>query len=350
MQSFNINGKKIGKEQPVLIVAEISANHAQNFKKAVSLIKKAKEAGADAVKFQAYSPDTMTIDANNKYFNIKHHKWGGQTLYQLYQKSHTPRHWFKKLKKVSDELGILFFATAFDKSSVDFLEDLNVSVHKIASFEMVDIPLIEYAAKTKKPLIISTGMGTLSEIKEAVNTARRAGAKDIILLKCVSNYPAKSENMNLKTIPYMKKLFGCPVGLSDHTLESGVSVAAVTLGACLVEKHFVLSRMDETPDAFFSIEPEELRLLVRNIRVAEKALGKIHLGMTADEKRNRVFRRSLFAVRDIKKGEMFSEENIRSIRPSNGLKPKYLKDVIGKKAKKTLRRGTPLSWSCICKS
>jgi len=335
------------KRDSVLIVAEISANHAQDFKKAVSLIRKAKESGADAVKFQAYSPDTMTFDADNRYFVIKHHKWGGQTLYQLYQKAYTPWHWFKKLKRVSDDLGLLFFATAFDKSAVDFLEGLNVSVHKIASFELVDLPLIEYAAKTKKPLIISTGMGTPAEIREAVNAARRAGAKDITLLKCVSSYPAKCENMNLKTIPYMEKLFGCPIGLSDHTLVNGVSVAAVSLGACLIEKHLTLSRKDKTPDAFFSTEPEELKLLVRDIRAAEKALGKVFFGISADERMSRVFRRSLFAVKDIRKGEIFTEENIRSIRPANGLEPKYLKSIIGRKSKKNIMRGNPLKKSLI---
>ena len=340
---IKIGDRIIGRNQSIFIVAEISANHGQNFNRAVTLIEKAKECGADAVKFQVYTPDILTIDVDNKYFRIKHPKWGGQTLYQLYKKAYTPWHWFKKLKKVSDDLGLLFFATAFDKTGVDMLEELNVFIHKIASFELIDLPLIEYAAKTKKPLIISTGMGTLSEIKEAVITARSAGAKNIILLKCVSNYPAKAENMNLRTIPYMKKLFGCSVGLSDHTLESGVSLAAVTLGACLIEKHFTLLRTDKTPDAFFSIEPEELKLLVRNIRIVEKAIGKIHCGVTADEKRNRVFRRSLFAVKDIKKGEMFSEENIRSIRPGYGLKPKYLYEILGKKAKKNIKKGIPLT-------
>ncbi len=335
------------RDSGVTVVAEISANHAKDFKKAVSLIKKAKACGVDAVKFQTYTPDTITIDVRNKYFKVKHPVWGGQTLYDLYKKAYTPWSWFKRLKQVCDDLGIAFFSTAFDKTSVDFLETLNVAVHKISSFELVDLPLIRYAAKTKKPLIISTGMGTLSEIKEAVSTARKAGAKDIILLKCVSNYPAKPENMNLKTIPYMKEVFDCPVGLSDHTLANEVSVASVAWGACLVEKHFTLSRTDKTPDAFFSLEPDELKQLVCSIRVVEKAMGKVHFGGSADEKKSRAFRRSLFAVRDIRKGEIFSEENIRSIRPSNGLAPKYLKDLIGKKAKKSMKKGTPLRWSHI---
>jgi pseudaminic acid synthase len=331
----------------VFIIAEISANHGQNFNRAVALIKKAKECGADAVKFQAYTPDTLTINADNKYFRIKHPQWGGQTLYELYKKAYTPWKWFKKLKKVADDLGILFFATAFDRTSVDFLEGLNVRFHKISSFELVDLPLIEYVAKTKKTLILSTGMATLSEIKEAVNTARSAGTKEIVLLKCVSSYPARPEEMNLKTIPHMKELFGCPVGLSDHSLGIGVSVCAVALGADVIEKHFILSRKIETPDNFFSIEPRELKELVENIRIAEKALGKVHYEPTEDEKKSRIFRRSLFVVKGIKKGQVFSPENVKSIRPSDGLKPKYIAAILGKKAKRDIKKGTPLSWDLI---
>jgi pseudaminic acid synthase len=329
------------------IVAEISANHGQSFKRAVALIKKAKEAGADAVKFQCYTPDTLTINCNNKYFRIKHPKWGGQTLYQLYQKAYTPWDWFKELKKITEDLGLVFFATAFDKTAVDFLEDLDVPIHKIASFELVDLPLIEYIAKTKKPLILSTGMATLKEIEEAVDTAKKAGAKDIILLKCVSSYPARPEEMNLRTIPDMAKRFNLPVGLSDHTIGIATSIAAVCLGAKLVEKHFCLSRKIETPDSFFSLEPKEFKLLVENIRIVEKALGKVHYGLTEEEKRSRVFRRSLFIIKDVKKNEKFTEENIKSIRPSFGLPPKYLYEVIGKKAKKNIKKGTPLRWDMI---
>jgi len=330
-----------------LIVAEISANHGQSFKRAVALIKKAKEAGADAVKFQCYTPDSLTINCDNEYFRIKHPKWGGQTLYQLYQKAYTPWDWFKKLKKIAEDLGLVFFATAFDKKSVDFLEELDVPIHKIASFELVDLPLIEYIAKTKKPLILSTGMATLKEIKEAVETAKKAGAKDIILLKCVSSYPARPEEMNLRTIPDMAKRFNLPVGLSDHTIGVATSIAAVCLGAKLVEKHFCLSRKIETPDSFFSLEPKEFKLLVENIRIVEKALGKVHYGLTEEEKRSRVFRRSLFIIKDVKKNEKFTEENIKSIRPSFGLPPKYLYEVIGKKAKKNIKKGTPLRWNMI---
>ena len=330
------------KPKTCFIVAEISANHGQDFNRAVALIKKAKECGADAVKFQTYTPDTLTIDVNNKYFRIKHPKWKGQTLYQLYKKAYAPWSWFKKLKKIADDLGIIFFSTAFDKTSIDFLEELRVPFHKIASFELVDLPLIEYAAKTKKPLILSTGMATLSEIKEAVDTAERAGSQQIVLLKCVSSYPAKPQEMNLKTIAHMQKLFACPVGLSDHTLGIAVSIAAVCLGACLIEKHFTLSRRIETADNFFSIEPKELSELKQSIIIVERALGRVRYRLTDEEKKTKIFRRSLFTVRDIKKGELLTEDNVKSIRPADGLKPKYLEMILRRKAKVKIKRGMPL--------
>ncbi|MFA5238568.1 MAG: pseudaminic acid synthase [Phycisphaerae bacterium] len=335
------------KNNSVLVVAEVSANHGQNFKRAVAMIKKAKECGADAVKFQAYTPDTITIDCGNKYFRIKHPKWGGQTLYELYKKAYTPWEWLKKLKKIADDSGILFFATAFDKTSVDFLEELNVPLHKISSFELVDLPLIEHAAKTKKPLMMSTGMADVGEIQEAVAVAKGAGAKEIILLKCVSNYPARPEEMNLRAIPHMKKFFNCPVGLSDHSLGIGASICAVALGADVIEKHFTLSRKIKTADNFFSIEPDELKELVENVRIAEKALGKAQHKLTEDEKKSRIYRRSLFVVKDIEKGQIFSSENIKSIRPAGGLKPGYTDMVLGRKAKVNIKRGTPLSRDLI---
>jgi pseudaminic acid synthase len=344
---FAIGNTKIGTGYATYVIAEISANHNRDFSKAVALIKKAKECGANAVKFQAYTPDTLTINVDNKHFRIKHPKWRGQTLYELYKKAYTPWKWFKKLKKVADDLGILFFATAFDKTSVDFLEELNVRLHKISSFELIDLPLIEYAAKTKKPLILSTGMATVLEIKEAVDTAKRAGAKKIILLRCVSSYPVKPEEMNLRTIPDMKKLFSCPVGLSDHSLGIGAAICAVALGASVVEKHFTLSRKLKTPDSFFSIEPEELKELVTNIRIAEKASGRVHYGLTEGERQCKVARRSLFAVENIKQGGFFTEENVKSIRPAYGLKPKYIATILGKKAKRDIKKGTPLSWDLI---
>ncbi|MBN1392873.1 MAG: pseudaminic acid synthase [Sedimentisphaerales bacterium] len=331
----------------ILIVAEVSANHGQNFKRAAAMIKEAKKCGADAVKFQAYMPDTLTIDCSSKYFRIKHPKWRGQTLYELYKKAYIPWEWLRKLKKVADDSGILFFATAFDKTSVDFLEELNVRFHKISSFELVDLPLIEYAARTKKPLMISTGMADAGEIREAIAVARKGGAKEIILLKCVSNYPARPEEMNLRAIPHMEKLFGCPIGLSDHSIGIGASICAAALGASVIEKHFTLSRKIKTPDSFFSIEPRELKELVENIRIAEKALGEIEHNLTKEEKKSRVFRRSLFAVKDVKKGEIFSLENVQSIRPAYGLEPKHISKILGRKAKRDIKRGTPLNWGLI---
>ena len=330
-----------------LIVAEVSANHQQDFEKAVQLIKVAKACGADAVKFQAYEPETLTIDANNGYFQVIHPEWGGQTLYQLYKKAYTPLYWLKDLKRIADKEKIVFFATAFDKRTVDLLEDIDVPFHKIASFELVDLSLVEYAAKMKKPLILSTGMATLNEIRQAVNIAKNAGAKDIVLLKCVSSYPAKPEEMNLSTIADMKKKFSCQIGLSDHTLGTAVSVAAVCLGAKVIEKHFTLSRRIKTPDSFFSIEPAELKELVSNVRLAEKAIGHVHYGLTAEEKGNLIFRRSLFAVEDIKSGEIITERNIRSIRPGNGAAPKYYKTLLGKKARTDIKKGTPLKLDMV---
>ncbi len=329
-------------ERKVFLAAEISANHGQSLQRAIRLIHKAKECGADAVKFQTYTPDTLTLDCDNKYFRIHHPRWGGQTLYQLYKKAYTPWSWFKRLKKTADAAGLAFFSTAFDKTSVDFLEDLGVFCHKIASFELVDLPLIEYAAKTKKPLILSTGMATLKEIREAVTAARTSGAKDITLLKCVSSYPAKPEAMNLRTIPDLRERMRLPVGLSDHTLGIAASVAAVVLGVTFIEKHFTLSRKIKTPDSFFSLEPHELKDLVVNVRLVEQSLGRVHYGLTEDEKKNSVFRRSLFAVRDVAKGEVFTEENLRSIRPAGGLAPKFAGKLLGKRANRYVKRGTPM--------
>jgi len=338
---------KFNNNNSVFIIAEVSANHGQDLNRAIEMIKVAKECGADAIKFQAFTPDTITINCNNKYFQIEHPQWGGQTLYELYKKAYTPWKWFKKLKKIADDVGIIFFATVFDKSSVDLLEEINVSVHKIASFELVDLPLIEYAAKTKKPLIMSTGMATIDEIKEAVIVAKKAGAKDIILLKCVSSYPADPKEMNLLTIPNMQKKFKCPIGLSDHTLGTAVSIAAVALGAKIIEKHFTLSRKIETPDSFFSIEPQELKELVDNVRIAEKALGEVHYGLTKQEKKSKVFRRSLFVVKDIKKGEKFTEGNVHSIRPGYGLHTRHMKQIVGRHASRDIKSGSPIVWDVL---
>jgi len=329
------------------IVAEISANHGKSLRRAVSLIKQAKACGADAVKFQTYTPDSLTIDSDRKYFRVKHPKWGGQSLYKLYGSAYTPWHWFKKLKKAADDEGITFFSTAFDYAAVDLLEELDVPAHKIASFELSDTGLIEAMARTRKPLILSTGGSTAAEIKEAITTAENAGAKDIILLKCVSAYPTRPEDTNLRTIPDMVRRFGLPVGLSDHSLGIGAPIAAVALGAVMIEKHFTLSRKIETADNFFSMEPAELKQLVEGVRVAEQALGKVFYGMTDREKKGSQSRRSLFVVKDIKAGEVFTGQNVRSIRPSNGLPPKYLKRILGKKASRRVSRGTPLAWGMI---
>jgi len=342
--------KRTGKNKGhTYIIAEISANHCQNFRRAVNLIKKAKACGVDAVKFQTYTPDSLTIDHDNKYFKIRHPKWGGQTLYELYKKAYTPWKWFGRLKKAADHLGIDFFSTAFDKQAVDLLEGLNVGMHKIASFELVDLDLIEYAAGTGKPIIMSTGMASIAEIKDAMDTARKAGAKDITLLKCVSSYPTEPEDMNLATIPDMKKRFNCSVGLSDHTLGIGVAVAAVTLGATVVEKHFTDCQSSSSPDSFFSLTPSDMRSMVDSIRTAEKSIGNVYYGISKKEKTSRVFRRSLFAVRDIKKGERFTENNIRSIRPAYGLSPKHIKKVLGKKAARNIPKGSPLKKYMIAK-
>ncbi len=346
--SFEIAGHKIGENAPVFIVAEISANHNQDFKQAVNLIEAIKQAGADAVKIQTYTPETLTIDCDNEFFSIgKGLPWEGQTLYKLYGEAYTPWDWQPKLKEIAEGLGLTFFSTPFDHTAVDFLEELEVPAYKIASFEIVDLPLLKKVAQTGKPVILSTGMSTLAEIDEAVRTLRDSGANQIALLKCTSAYPAVPEEMNLNSIPYLAKEFNLPVGLSDHTLSSMVPVAAVALGACIVEKHFTLSRKMKGPDSFFSLEPEEFKQTAEAIRTTEKALGTVSFILQEREKASRVFRRSIFTVRNIKKGETFSIDNIRIIRPGNGLHPRCLERVLGRRAVKDIPRGTPLDWNLI---
>ena len=347
MNHIQINGRRIGPGFPAYVIAEISANHGQSFEKAVEIMKAAKAAGADAVKLQTYTPDTITIDCGNKYFMIKGTIWNGRNLYKLYGEAYTPWDWQPKLKKIADKLKIDLFSTPFDFSSVDFLEKMNVPAYKIASFELVDIPLIRKVARLGKPVIMSTGMATMQEIREAVRAVKSEGNNQIALLKCTSEYPADPRDMNLKTIPDMQKRFGAVVGISDHTLGIAASVAAVTLGACIIEKHLTISRKEPGPDISFSLEPSELKELVDEVRTVESALGKISYSFSEKEKATRVFRRSLFAVKDIKKGEKFSPENIRSIRPGYGLAPKYYDMVIGKTAKKDIKFGTPLSLTLI---
>ena len=347
-QIVKINDRCIGGGNPTYIVAELSANHRQQFDEAVELIRKAKEVGADAVKLQTYTPDTITIKSDAPEFRIDSGTpWDGKTLYDLYSEAYMPWEWQPKLKKVAEDLGIDLFCTPFDKTAVDFLEEVGVPAYKVASFEIVDIPLIEYVASKGKPVIISTGMATLDEIDEAVQAARGAGASQIALLKCTSAYPALPEEMNLCTIPHLTETFGVPVGLSDHTLGITVPAAAVALGACIIEKHFTLSRSTPSPDSAFSLEPQEFRAMVEAVRTVEKALGNVYYRSVKQEAKSRVFRRSLFVVRDVKAGEMFSEENVRSIRPGHGLPPKYLKDVLGCRAAKDIKRGTPVAWELV---
>ena len=325
----------------------MSANHNQDFDKAVKIIEAAKEAGADAIKLQTYTPETITIDCDNEFFRIKGTMWEGKTLYELYGEAYTPWEWQPKLKQVADKLGLHLFSSPFDHTAVDFLEDMNVPAYKVASFELVDIPLLRKIAETGKPIIISTGMASLSEIDEAVHTVRNAGATQVALLKCTSAYPALPEEANLNTIPHLAQTFGVVAGLSDHTLGSAVAVASIALGACIVEKHFTLSRNNPGPDISFSMEPEEFKAMVEDIRTVEKALGKVSYDITEKQKDSCVFRRSLYAVKDIKKGEKFTEENIRSIRPGDGLHTRYLKYVLRRKAKKNIEKGTPLKWDLI---
>lgn len=346
--NITIDNRNVGYRKPVYIIAELSANHNQDFKQAVQLIKAAKETGADAIKLQTYSPDTMTIDCDNEYFRIgKGTIWEGKNLYKLYQEAYTPWEWQPKLKQVAHDHGLAFFSTPFDKTAVDFLETMDVPAYKIASFELVDIPFIQYVSKTGKPIIMSTGMATLAEIDEAVTAARNAGCKELALLKCTSAYPADPAEMNLLTIPHMAEAFDLPVGLSDHSLGIAIPVAAVTLGACIIEKHFTLSRSVPGPDSAFSLEPLEFKHMVESIRIAEKALGKVNYAVTNKEAASRVFRRSLFVVKDVKAGEIFTTDNVRSIRPGNGISTKFLSVILGKTARQDIEAGSPLCWNMV---
>ena len=348
---FEIAGRRIGVEHPVYIVAEVSANHNQEFQRAVELIHSAKEVGADAVKLQTYTPDTITISSDHECFRIGGGTlWDGRTLHDLYQEAYTPWEWQLKLKAAADEIGIHFFSSPFDGSAVDFLESINVPAYKLASCELVDLPLIQKLGSTGKPLIMSTGMASIEEIEEATATARTAGAKQIALLKCTSAYPAPADEMNLRTIPELARRFRVPVGLSDHTKGIAVPVAAVALGACIIEKHLTLSRASGGPDAEFSLEPNEFKEMIEVVRVVEKSLGSPQFGPTPHEKTSHRFRRSLFVVRNMEEGEVFSTENVRSIRPAAGLHTRYLPQVLGKWSRRPIARGTPLTWDLIDES
>jgi N-acetylneuraminate synthase len=326
----------------------MSANHQQDFDKAVEILHAARQAGADAVKLQTYTADTLTIDSRREPFIIgPGSPWEGRRLYELYQEAATPWEWQPKLTVIADELELDLFSTPFDATAVEFLEQMDVPAYKIASFEIVDLALIRRVAETGKPLVMSTGMATLEEIGEAVETARQAGNEQLVLLKCTSAYPAPPEEMHLRAIPKLALAFQTPVGLSDHTLGIAVPAAAVALGARLIEKHLTLSREDPGPDSSFSLEPDEFRQMVEAVRTVEQALGRAELGVGERERPSRAFRRSLFVVQDMQAGDPFTEESVRSIRPGDGLAPKHLPAVLGRRAAREIQRGTPLSWNLI---
>ncbi len=329
------------------IVAEMSANHGQQFDRAIRLVHAMKEAGADAVKLQTYTADTLTIDCDNEHFRVASGTlWEGRRLHDLYREAATPWQWHEPLFELASQLGMDCFSTPFDRSSVDFLQAFNPPAYKIASFEIVDLPLIEYVASRGRPLIVSTGMATLHEIRDVVEVVRQAGVP-LALLKCTSAYPSPPEAMNLLTIPDMARRFDVPVGLSDHTLGIESAVAAVALGARVIEKHFTLSRDAPGPDSAFSLEPDEFKAMVDAVRVTEKSLGQINYELTQQEQASQAFRRSLFAVADIDAGETFTEQNVRSIRPGGGLPPKCQPHLMGRHAKMAITRGTPLRWDHI---
>jgi len=347
-----IAGRRVGPGCGTYVIAELSANHNQNFDQAVRILRAAKDAGADAVKLQTYTADTITLRSDKECFRIAGGTlWDGRTLHDLYQEAFTPWEWQPMLKEIADELGMHLFSSAFDDSAVDFLERMSVPAHKVASFELVDMGLIQKMARTGKPLIMSTGMASEEEIAEAVEAARGAasgnGPAQIALLKCTSAYPAPPEEANLLTISELARRFGYPVGLSDHTMGIAVPVAAVALGACIIEKHLCLRRADGGPDAAFSLEPQEFKAMVEAVRTAEKALGTVQFGAGPREANSRKFRRSLFVVEDIKKGDLFTQQNVRSIRPADGLHPRHLNEVLGKRAACDVERGTPLSWALV---
>jgi len=344
---IKIGRRTIGAGHPVYVIAEVSANHHQDFEQAVKIIRAANEAGADAVKLQTYTPDTITIACDRPEFRIAGTIWEGRTLYELYGEAYTPWEWQPRLKEIANDLGLDLFSTPFDATAVDFLEQMNVPAYKLASFELVDIPLIQKMARTGKPLIMSTGMATIGEIEEAVQAACQAGADQVALLKCTSAYPAAAEEMNLRTIPELARRFGVPVGLSDHTMGIAVPVAAVALGACIIEKHLTLSRSEPGPDSAFSLEPQEFNEMVEAVRTAEKALGEVHFGFSPKEASSRIFRRSLFVVQDVKCGALFTSENVRSIRPGYGLHTRHLPEILGRHAARDIERGTPLNWDLV---
>ncbi|MDD2700474.1 MAG: pseudaminic acid synthase [Sideroxydans sp.] len=346
---IRIADRLIGCNNAPFIIAEMSGNHNQSLERALEIVEAAAKSGAHALKIQTYTPDTMTLDLDEREFHISdpNSLWAGSSLYKLYGEAYTPWEWHKPIFDHARKLGIIPFSTPFDDTSVDFLETLDAPCYKIASFENTDLPLIRKVAATGKPMIISTGMATVAELDETVRAAREAGCRDLILLKCTSTYPATAENTNILTIPHLRELFGCEVGLSDHTMGVGVSVASVALGATVIEKHFTLSRADGGVDSSFSMEPAEMAQLVIESERAWQALGKVSYGPTEKEKKSLAFRRSLYLTRDMKAGETLTRENVRAIRPGFGLPTKYLDVVLGKQLKKDVVKGTPLSWELI---
>ena len=344
---MNIDNRIISNKHNPYIIAELSANHNGSIERAFKSIKAAKEAGADAVKIQTYTADTITIRSDRSEFQIKGGLWDGYDLYSLYKWAETPYEWHKPLFDYAKEIGITIFSSPFDKTAVDLLENLNVPAYKVASFEITDLPLIKYIAQTKKPMIISTGMANIDEISTVVDVAKDNGCKDLVLLHCISSYPAPPEQSNLKTIPDLSERFGVLSGLSDHTMGTTVALASVALGASVIEKHFTLSRNDKGPDSEFSLEPHELKKLCKETKVAFLSLGNAGYELKDAEKTGLNFRRSLYVVKDIQKGEQFTEKNIRSIRPSFGLPPKYYEKVIGANAAQDIEYGSPLTWANI---
>ncbi|PHM11051.1 pseudaminic acid synthase [Nostoc sp. 'Peltigera malacea cyanobiont' DB3992] len=352
MREINIADRIIGTSHLPFVVAEISGNHNQSLERALDIVEAAAKAGVHAVKVQTYTADTMTLDINEGdfYIDSPNSLWYGKSLYQLYQQAYTPWEWHKPIFERCDELGIIGFSTPFDATSVDFLESLNVSCYKIASFENTDLPLIRKVANTGKPMIISTGMATISELDETVRTAREGGCQDLILLKCTSSYPATPKNTNLLTIPQMRELFNVQVGLSDHTMGIGVAVASVALGATLIEKHFTLCRADGGVDSAFSMEPAEMQQLVIESQRAWQALGSIKYGATEAEKESLLYRRSLYVAKDMKAGEILTPENLRAVRPGLGLPPKFFDIIIGKAVNQNIKKGTPFAWKLVLAS
>lgn len=346
--SITIAGRSINAGQPPYIIAELSANHNGSLETALRLIGEARAAGADAVKIQTYRPDTITLNSDSPDFQINDGPWKGRTLYQLYEWAHTPWEWHKPLFEHARKLGITLFSSPFDATAINLLEELNAPAYKIASFEAIDLPLIEYAARTGKPMIISTGMADRDEIREAVDAARGAGCRELALLHCVSGYPAPAGDYNLRTIPDMMEHYGLVTGLSDHTLGNTTAIASVALGACIIEKHFTLDRKGGGPDDSFSLEPAELAALCRDTKTAWEALGTVDYGIKSSESGNVKFRRSLYFVRNLKRGDRITEQDVRSVRPGYGLPPKFLKTVLGKRATRDITANTPVSNELIC--